>query len=107
MRLDDDRLPLLYAIQREIFCERSGRVLDIGRAVLVIAHKGEDTFSHVLDGPAWDEVSEDVTARLEAIGATVETIDGRDYTTKGVRRKRPLVKTGPQREAVVPQILEG
>lgn len=75
-----DRETLLYAVQRRITCERTGRVLDVDTAVLVTWIKGEQRSASVLTGAAWDEVADVVRAKVAEIGATLEVIDGRQLT---------------------------
>lgn len=102
-----DREALRYAIIRQIFCERSGVVLDIRTAVLATATKDGQSRSVILAGPAFDEVRDELERRAEAIGAEMTVIDGRNYTAKGeLRKKVSLVKQPPTAPAVDPQRLE-
>ncbi|NLU77783.1 hypothetical protein HCA58_05105 [Micromonospora sp. HNM0581] len=75
-----DRETLLYAVQRQITCERTGQVLDVDSAVMVTWVKGEQRVATVLTGGAWDEVAEQVRAKVAELGATLEVIDGRQLT---------------------------
>ena len=105
--MNPDRQILLNAVMRQIFCERSGVILDISTAVLATAEKNGAARSVVLAGPAYDEVRDELHRRAEEIGATMTVIDGRNYTAKGeLRKKVSLVKAGPSAPVVVPQRLE-
>ena len=79
---------LVYGVQRQIFCQRTGDILDTRRAVMVTITKGAARQGIMLTGEAWDEVAEDVRASAAEIGAVVEVIEGRSYTSKGELRKR-------------------
>ncbi|MFI7430733.1 hypothetical protein ACIBPB_27435 [Micromonospora sp. NPDC049836] len=72
-----DRETLLYAVQRQITCMRTGVVLDVDKAVLATTILGEKRGAWVLTGEAWDEMEEWTKAKVAEIGATLEVIDGR------------------------------
>lgn len=85
-----NRAVLLAAVQRQMFCQGTGRVLDVRTAVLVTFKQGDKSGgAMVLHGDAYDESWKTIVeeAAREA-GYAVETIDGRDYTAKGEPRKR-------------------
>lgn len=79
---------LRYAVSRAIFCPRSDVVMDVRRAVLVTVVHGEARKAICLDGKAYDEIVDGLRAKCESLGASLEVIDGRDYTVKGTLRKR-------------------
>ncbi|MDG4796950.1 hypothetical protein [Micromonospora sp. WMMD1082] len=72
-----NREVLRHAVMRAITCSRSGRVLDVARAVLVTMVKGDSRSAFVLDGAAWDEVESELRAKASKLGMEVEVIDGR------------------------------
>jgi hypothetical protein len=73
---------LKYAVQRQIFCEFSGNVLDVRRAVLVET----GTRSWVVSTDRWDEVKDSILSLPELTGK-VNVIDGRDYYTPSGRAR--------------------
>lgn len=72
-----NREVLRHGVMRQIVCERSGRVLDVDRAVMVTTVKGDRRTAYVLDGDAWDEVEAQLRAKAGELGMDVEVIDGR------------------------------
>ncbi|MFR9780430.1 hypothetical protein ACL02O_30825 [Micromonospora sp. MS34] len=72
-----NREVLLYAVQRQIQCQRTGAILDVRTAVLATTVLGDKRGSWVLTGEAWDEMEEWTRAKAAEIGATLEVIDGR------------------------------
>ncbi len=80
-----DREWLRYAIQRQITCPQSGRVLDIRRAVLVkvTAPDGKESAA-AYDAEWFDTVRETVEASIAEHGLTLTVMDSR--TWKGARK---------------------
>ncbi len=72
-----NREVLRHGVMRTITCPRSGRVLDVDRAVMVTTVKGDSRQAYVLDGAAWDEVESELRAKAAELGREVEVIDGR------------------------------
>jgi hypothetical protein len=73
---------LKYAVQRQIFCEFSGNVLDVRRAVLVET-PGR---AYVVNTERWDEVKDDILGH-PALAGKVTVYDGRDYYTPSGRAR--------------------
>lgn len=74
---------LKYAVQRAMFCEFTGSVLDVRRAVLVEApHK-----SYIITTEHWDKVKDSILDHPSLAGK-VKVLDGRDYYTASGRAKR-------------------
>ena len=92
----EDRFELLSAIQAQIFCQKSGSVLDISDAVLVriTAPKGNGgkalndvlicVTSAAFDAIGGEEHVRNIATRSNADGFTI--IRGGDYTKKGALR---------------------
>lgn len=70
-----DREILRYAVQREIFCPASGKILDIRRAVLLM---GEGIKARVVHADVWDEHEGKILAAIDEQGLTPEVYDGRE-----------------------------
>ncbi|OKI45095.1 hypothetical protein [Micromonospora sp. CB01531] len=68
---------LRHAVSREMFCQRTGRVLDVSTAVLVTVVHGQSRRAVILDGAAFDEVAEGLRSRAATLGASLEILDGR------------------------------
>lgn len=82
-----DREALKYAVQRTIFCPKSGVVLDIRRAVLVTVTgpngvKGADC----MDGEAFDAIAENLRAACTERKFTLEITDGRVVNARKGRK---------------------
>jgi len=74
-----NREVLLYAVQRKIFCDISGKILDIDTAVLFLGTKdGENAVNIIMDGAVWDENGAASIEKAEALGIVPEIIDGRE-----------------------------
>ncbi|MEU4155716.1 hypothetical protein [Actinoplanes sp. NPDC026670] len=72
-----DKADLLHAVQTKIFCDKSGRVLDVRDAVLVKVQKGRAVGRMVLVGEVYDALAESIAQTAEQTGATLTVIDGR------------------------------
>lgn len=87
---EEDRVELLMAVQRQMFCQRSGAVLDVRTAVLVrvTVPTLDSPVLVIMTGEEYDnggaEQARTICERFE--GATVSTVDGRDYTAAGELR---------------------
>lgn len=74
-----NRVALRYAVQHQIFCKVSGKILDVRTAVLVTVTTGHDGPGIVvLDGTVWAKVEPDFRAKAAHLGAALEVIDGRE-----------------------------
>lgn len=85
-----------YAVQRKIFCDLTGNVLDMARAVVIDVEADQKVIAHmVLTASAWDEAGESIMARLAHMTETgqvpapvvIDVLDGRDYFTPGGRAR--------------------
>lgn len=73
-----DREALLFAVQRQITCKRSGKVLDVRDAVLLTLVGANGKRAAECFAPeVWDKVDVNLRARAAEVGATIEVIDGR------------------------------
>lgn len=72
-----NREVLRFAIQRQIMCNRSGRVLDMRTSVLITVSLAGKRAAEVIDGPWWDGMADALRAACVDKGATLEVIDGR------------------------------
>jgi hypothetical protein len=103
-----DRISLRDMVQRRIFCEATGAVLDIRTAVVVAIHRdtadGPEAACVVMTAAAYDNGGRERIAQVVASAAergTVfvpQVIDGRDYTARGLltakaRAAREAAKT--------------
>lgn len=69
---------LKYAVQRAIFCKRSGVVLDVRRAVLWTVTNAEGkSASECVTGEVWDKLEPVLRDVCEKQNVTLEVIDGR------------------------------
>jgi hypothetical protein len=89
-----NREVLKYAVMRQIFCPRSGMVLDIRRAVLftvalpdVDGVKGKSA-SECVDGAKFDEIRPALEAACAAKGVSLEIIDGRVVNARKPRASK-------------------
>lgn len=86
-----NREVLLAAIMRQIFCQKTGNVLDVRTAVLTTIHRPEGehgaaiTASVIMTGDAFDANGGVSFARetAEKYHAAYEVTDGRDYRADG------------------------
>lgn len=86
-----NREVLLAAVMRQIFCQKTGRVLDIRTAVLTTITREADAdrkavnVSVIMTGEAFDAVGgyDHAKATAATCGGTFEVIDGRDYRADG------------------------
>jgi len=69
-----DREILRYAVQREIFCPATGRILDVRDAVLLM---GDGIKARVICAEVWDEIGHVALEGCEAAGLVAEVYDGR------------------------------
>ncbi|MEU8327328.1 hypothetical protein [Micromonospora sp. NPDC048839] len=85
--LSDDRAALDRAVNREVlraavarqmFCDQTGKLLDVSDAVLVTVTHKSGRGARLLSGAAFDEIKEHLTNRSVVLGAELEIIDGRD-----------------------------
>jgi hypothetical protein len=70
-----NREVLRYAVIRHMFCQATGKLLDVKDAVLITGK--DEKFAGILGGAAWDEIAETVIATLDAGGDEYEVLDGR------------------------------
>lgn len=81
---------LLYAVQRQMFCQATGVVLNVRSAVLSSVSLPDGRAAALIrTAEAYDEVGglDQVKAVTAAFpGATYEVIDGRDFTADGKLR---------------------
>jgi hypothetical protein len=80
---------LLYAVQREMFCQDTGAILDVRRAVLSTVRLPDGTAASLIrTDEAFERVggTEQVRAVADHFGGTYEVIDGRDFTADGKLR---------------------
>lgn len=70
-----DREILRYAVQREIFCPATGKILDISTAVLMM---GDGIKTRVIQAEVWDEIGAEALELCKAQGLTPEVYDGRE-----------------------------
>lgn len=70
-----DREILRYAVQREIFCPVSGKILDVRRSVLLM---GEGIKTYVVHADVWDEIGYAALDACTEQGLTAEVYDGRE-----------------------------
>lgn len=83
-----NREALRYAVQRQITCPQSGRLLDVRTAVLVeLTGPDGKTVSAAYDARWWDEVRERVEVDLAGKGFTVTVHDGRTLFGRKGRKK--------------------
>lgn len=82
-----DREALKYAVQRAIFCPRSGVVLDVRTAVLV-SLKGDDgsAKSEVWDGAVWDATGPKLRELCAEKNVSIEITDGRVVNARKGRK---------------------
>lgn len=74
---------LKWSVCKKIFCDFTGTVLDVRRAVLIEG----PTRSYACTTEHWDTVKDSVLAHPATAGK-VKVIDGRDYYTASGRAKR-------------------
>jgi len=80
---------LLYAVQREMFCQDTGAILDVRRAVLSTVRLPDGAaVALIRTDEAFDRVGgvDLVKATADHFGGTYEVIDGRDFTDDGKLR---------------------
>jgi hypothetical protein len=65
---------LRYEVQKQVFCDYTGNVLDVRRTVLVNVDAGSGA-SYVMDASHWDKVKDGL---LEAFPGKVTVVDGRE-----------------------------
>jgi hypothetical protein len=93
-----DKSSLRFYVQRQIFCQITGQVLDVRRAV---ALRAEDPAGHtatvVMTGDAWDASKEKVLANAAAGGIKTEVLDGRELHKRARQggRRRMMVPVQP------------
>ena len=68
------RTVVLDAVRRVMFCQATGRLLDVDTTVVLIPSTGAPV---VVDAQVWDEQQEKVTGALPE-GVTLEVYDGRE-----------------------------
>jgi hypothetical protein len=86
-----NREVLLGAVMRQIFCQKTGTVLDIRTAVFTTITRDASNDSAAINvavivtGDAFDAMGgvEHAKATAATCGGTFEVIDGRDYTARG------------------------
>jgi len=96
-----DRSSLRFYVQRAIFCQVTGKILDQRRAVAV---RAEDSAGRgatiVMTADAWDASKEKMLANAAAAGLKTEVLDGRELhkrTPQGRRRgQQSLIQHPPQ-----------
>jgi len=69
-----DREILRYAVQREIFCPATGKVLDITDSVLLM---GDGIRPRVISAEIWDDIGSVALEGCADAGLTPEVYDGR------------------------------
>jgi len=69
-----DREILRYAVQREMFCPASGKILDVKTAVLLM---GEDIRPRIMHAEIWDSIAEEAMVAMANLDLTPEVYDGR------------------------------
>lgn len=75
-----NRETLKFAVQRQIWCQFSGKILDV-RTVVVIYTK--DSGTAIMHQDFYDEHKDDILNLLHGQGIEVSSIDfGKDYFTK-------------------------
>ncbi len=75
-----DRIALKAAVQKQIFDNETGAVLDVRRAVLITVTPPADrgrAVMEVFDAERWDGVAEHFTTVCRDKGIALEVIDGR------------------------------
>jgi hypothetical protein len=72
-----NRETLKYLVQRKIQCALTGEVLDMRRAVAVTATANGKSGTSVFTAAAYDRIAEKLSAAADAVGGTVEVLDGR------------------------------
>jgi hypothetical protein len=80
---------LLAAVQTAMFCQLTGAILDVRTAVLITVKRGEGVSTAVIEtGAAYDEAGKAhvATVRERFPNATIEIIDGREFTSRGEYR---------------------
>lgn len=108
----ENRSSLLMAVQHQMFCKLSGAVLDIRTAVMATVVLGESRGAAVYDSKAWDEFYPGLREQCTKLGATIEIIDGREFTARGeyrkaVRARLEAERAQPAAPAVEPVNLTG
>lgn len=85
-----NRAVLRGAIARQIFCEKSGQILDIRTSVLVtITHQSGNTKAMALIGSEWDKISANAEVlKTKGIIKNIEIIDGRIINNTRTRKGR-------------------
>lgn len=78
---------LRFAVQRQITCQRSGKLLDERTAVYVRVDNGNAAASEVMAAAAWDEIAAVVIDVCAKGGVKLEIIDGRQVF--GANRPTP------------------
>ena len=79
MEREVNKQVLLYAVQRKMFCDTTGQILDVRDSVLITGTKsGQTVVNLCIKGTVWDDGKADVEAVAEQNGVTLEVIDGRD-----------------------------
>jgi hypothetical protein len=79
MTQEVNRQVLLYAVQRKMFCDITGQILDVRDSVLVTGEKdGQTVVNLCVKGTAWDDGAEDAKAKAEDLGVVLDIIDGRN-----------------------------
>lgn len=70
---------LLHMVQRHMFCDISGKILDVDDAVFITGNRGEEIVArHIMTGDVWDDGKARVEALATEAGFTLEVIDGRE-----------------------------
>ena len=72
-----DKATLLAAVQRSIFCAKSGDILDVRTAVLVVVTKGRSRGTQVLTGEVYDALKDSFESLAKSQNATLQIVDGR------------------------------
>lgn len=101
----ENRSSLLAGVQHQMFCRASSAVLDVRTAVLVtlVGPDGARGAS-VYTGTAWDTLSTRLRPAAEELGVTVEVIDGREFTARGVYRKAVRARLEAERATATPTV---
>ena len=72
-----DRETLRYAVMRQIFCPRSGGILDVRTAVYFRLTIPTNSVAECITGATWDAIGPDVRRLCAEKGVDLEVIDGR------------------------------
>jgi hypothetical protein len=103
-----DRETLRFYVQTAIFCQFTGRPLDVRHAVAVtVTSPAGDTRTYAIAAAHWDARKDKVLARMPA-GYTLAVLDGRKLFGRPGPRKlrpaRPATAPSPQRLPRAPRV---